>query len=196
MQPDIKIKLDRYHELLCQWQKTINLVSPNTLKDAWQRHFEDSIQLSDFIDNSVHSVVDIGSGAGFPALVLAIMNPDKEFILVESDSRKCGFLRHVSRETNLNNVTIYNSRIEDVLADLKPDLISARALASLDKLLMYTKPCWISNHELTLLLPKGQTYQDEISDADACYNFEYDIAPSKIDSQSYILTVRNIREID
>jgi 16S rRNA (guanine527-N7)-methyltransferase len=196
MQPNIRYKLDHYHHLLLEWQKTINLVSPNTIDDAWDRHFEDSIQLSDFIDKSIKKLVDIGSGAGFPGLVLAIMNPSIEISLVESDTRKCGFLRHVSRETKCENVTIYNKRIDDVLPNLEVDCISARALSSFKNLLIYTASCWDKNKNLTLLLPKGQNFQAEINEAKQDFDFDFSVESSKIDGQSHILIVRNISSND
>ena len=125
--------LKHYYGLLLKWQKTINLVSPSTLDDAWNRHFEDSIQVVSYIPENMKILCDIGSGAGFPGLVIAIERPDIQVHLVESDSRKCAFMRTVSRETNLSNVTIHNDRIENVIGDIDADYVSARALASLNK---------------------------------------------------------------
>jgi 16S rRNA (guanine527-N7)-methyltransferase len=193
MQPDLALK--HYQELLVQWQKTINLISPMTLNDSWTRHFEDSIQLINFIPSHVKTLYDIGSGAGFPALVIAIMRPDIRIHLVESDTRKCAFLRTVSRETFCENVTVHNGRIEDILTDeIECDLVTARALASLKQLFIYTKPLWDNHIQFKMLLPKGQNYQDEIADAESKYTFDYSEYPSKTDEDARILLVGNIIE--
>jgi 16S rRNA (guanine527-N7)-methyltransferase len=180
-------KLECYHQLLLQWQKTINLVSLTTLDNAWERHFEDSKQLHNHIPKETKSICDIGSGAGFPGLVLAILNPDIQVSLVESDTRKCAFLRTVSRETQCENVTIYNDRIENVMVDIKADLITARALASLRSLIDYSYP-YCEN----MLLLKGKNWCDEIAEAQKRYDFDLHDYPSKTDDAARILIVNNI----
>ena len=193
MQPDIQDKLDRYHALLLQWQPKINLISPMTVDDAWERHFVDSIQVNDYIPHDVKTIADIGSGAGFPALVLAIMRPDIQFHLVESDTRKCSFLRNVSRETQCENVTIYNARIENILETIDCDCLTARALASLKQLIAYAAPFWADNLDFQMVLPKGRQYQDEITDAKKQYAFEYDVHQSITSDDAVILSVSNIK---
>jgi 16S rRNA (guanine527-N7)-methyltransferase len=185
-------RLDHYHDLLLKWQKTINLVSPATLNNAWERHFEDSQQLIQYIPNHVKTIVDIGSGAGFPGLVIAIERPNIQVHLVESDTRKCAFLRTVSRETSCENVTIHNDRIENVIDDIDADMISARALASIRQLMIYTKPVWKNGDDITMLLPKGQNFQDEIEDALTKFNFEYTQHKSVTDPHARILIVGKI----
>ena len=118
MSPEITEKLRKYESLLLKWQKTINLVSSSTLKDVWARHFEDSLQIIDLVPDTVKTVWDLGSGAGFPGLVLAIARPDLSVNLVESDVRKSAFLQNVSRETMSGNVYIRNGRLEDMLGIL------------------------------------------------------------------------------
>jgi 16S rRNA (guanine527-N7)-methyltransferase len=167
-----KDKLEHYLDLLLQWQKTINLVSPSTLADAWDRHFEDSLQLLKYIPNNVKTICDIGSGAGFPGLVLAIERPDIAFHIVESDTRKCAFLRTVSRETSCQNVAIHNGRIENTIDDIHADMVTCRALASLKKLIIYTKSQWDNNIDFTLLSPKGANFNDEIIDAEKLFSFD------------------------
>src|SRR5689334_12618331 len=92
-------KLRVYHDLLIKWQNSINLISPNTVSEAWERHFLDSVQLSPLIPPTAGTLYDIGTGAGFPGLVLAILRPELPVSLIESDSKKCAFLQTVSRET-------------------------------------------------------------------------------------------------
>jgi 16S rRNA (guanine527-N7)-methyltransferase len=187
-------KLEKYHALLIEWQKTINLVAPSTVDDAWNRHFEDSIQLLDYIPKTTKTICDIGSGAGFPGLVLAIMRPDIQFHLIESDARKCAFLRNVSRETLCDNVTIHNDRIENVIGDISCDVVTSRALASLRMLICYTAPLWDNNIDFKLIIPKGQNYEAEIKDAEVKYTFDYADYPSKTDAAARILSVGNIIE--
>ena len=192
MQPNIQSQLEKYHALLVQWQNKINLVSPNTIDDAWNRHFVDSIQVEKFIPSNVQTICDIGSGAGFPGLVLAIMRPDIQFEMIESDSRKCAFLRNVSRETGGNNVTIHTSRIEDKISEMNIDCVTARALASLKMLVEYTKPQWENNPKFTMVLHKGQQYESELEEAKTVYNFDYDACPSETNEDAIILIVSNI----
>jgi 16S rRNA (guanine527-N7)-methyltransferase len=181
-----------YYSLLLKWQKTINLVSPNTLDNAWKRHFEDSIQLANYIPENAKTLCDIGSGAGFPGLVLAIMRPDITFHLVESDARKCAFLSRVSRETSCNNVTIHNDRIENVMGGLAVDCATARALAPLETLLDYVQPQFRNNIAFTLLAMKGQNYKDEILKAEENYTFDFGDYASQTDENARILSVSKI----
>jgi len=179
-----------YHSLLLKWQRTINLVSPTTLDVAEARHFADSAQLIDYIPDNVQTICDIGSGAGFPGLVVAIMRPDIHVHLVESDVRKCAFLRDVSRETGAVNVTIHNNRIEDVIADISADVITSRALASLRSLITYVHP-----HHSQLLLLKGKNWQDEVHEARRKFTFDLTDYPSETDTHARILFVGNIAKI-
>ena len=124
---DLMRRFDIYADLLCRWQEKINLVGRATLADLWRRHFLDSAQIYAHIPKNTSSIVDIGSGAGFPGLVLAILASAYEgpiVGLVESDTRKSAFLREVNRETSAN-AKIYNRRVED-LPDLAADVVTAR----------------------------------------------------------------------
>lgn len=191
MQPDTQ--LEHYQALLMQWQKTINLVSPSTLNDVWNRHFADSLQLVDKIPNTVKSICDIGSGAGFPGLVIAMKRPDLHVHLIESDTRKCAFLRTVSRETKTENVHIHNDRIENIIATIDADFLTSRALASLRQIMRYSEALWQNKSDFQLLLLKGATVQNEIDEALRHYDFDYQTFPSCTDSKGKILTVNNIR---
>ncbi|MEM9732446.1 MAG: 16S rRNA (guanine(527)-N(7))-methyltransferase RsmG [Pseudomonadota bacterium] len=186
-------KLAIYHGLLLQWQKQINLVAPSTLEQAWTRHFADSVQLVDLCEGAEH-IIDLGSGAGFPGLVLAICLGEKKNIrldMVESVGKKCAFLRTVVRETGLTKVHIHNGRIDAVLQALpRPDVISARALAALDTLLHMGAH---SLEEGTLgLFPKGRDYDAEITKARQRWDFDCEITPSQFDA-GVILRVKNLR---
>ena len=184
-------KLKKYHELLVKWQKSINLVSNSTINDVVMRHFLDSVQLIKYIDNKDIKLVDMGSGAGFPALILAILGV-KEVHLIESDTRKATFLRTVSRETKLNNVTIHNKRIEN--CDIEGvDLFTARALASLDKLFTMVKSIKGNNKELICLFLKGNKLEEEVAESKNNWVFNSDIYPSITDSSGKIIKITNLR---
>jgi 16S rRNA (guanine527-N7)-methyltransferase len=180
-------KLQHYLVLLNKWQKSINLVSKNSLEGAWKRHILDSAQLSPHIPAD-KKVMDIGSGAGFPGLVLAIIRPDLEISLLESDERKCVFLRTVSRETN-TRVTIYNERIENYTGVMPYDFITARALASLNDLLNYAISFYQKNPALELLFLKGAHSSTEISEAKRSFSFIYKEYVSQTDYKARLLHI-------
>ncbi len=155
--------LEKYIELLKKWQKAVNLVSSYTLSDVWKRHILDSAQLYPLLPIKNITLVDMGSGAGFPALVLAILNknnngPIQNIFLIESDMKKSLFLKEVVRELNLS-VKILNKRIE-LVSDIKADVLTARALSSLSDLLVLGKN-FIYSDTVCLFL-KGENYEKEI----------------------------------
>ncbi|MBI1326555.1 MAG: 16S rRNA (guanine(527)-N(7))-methyltransferase RsmG [Alphaproteobacteria bacterium] len=165
--PDVLEKLKTYEALLLKWQKTINLVAPSTLPQAWERHFLDSLRLVDLIPQNL-TVYDLGSGGGFPGMVLAIVRPDLKIYLIESDQRKCAFLQNVSRETFFP-ATIHNSRIEEAAKILpQPDLLTARALSALNNLVEYMEMF----HAPRGIFMKGDKVQEEIAEARKAYNFD------------------------
>ena len=157
-------KLCVFHEILIKWQNSINLISKNTVKNIWERHFLDSAQLYKFVKGIDGNIIDFGSGAGFPGLILAIMGK-KNIHLVESDSKKCVFLKEIAMLTE-TDITIHNCRIED-LSFIKVDLITCRALASLSKLIDYVeiflKKSLKERQGLPkLLFLKGKSYCSEV----------------------------------
>ncbi len=186
------VRLNLYHALLLKWQKTVNLVAPKTLPDAWNRHFLDSIQVLDACPVRSGTWLDLGSGGGFPGLVCAIVAgdraPDLAFELVESDARKCAFLREVARQTG-TALRIHNARIER-LAPRAADIVSARALAPLPQLL-----CWAARHLAPggiCLLQKGANYGEELESASARWQMDVDVLPSATAPDSVILRIRNL----
>ena len=158
-----KSDLEQYVQILLKWQKAINLIAPSTINDIWNRHVIDSAQLFPFIPESASILVDMGSGAGFPGLVLAILNkqnqgPLKQIILIESDQRKCVFLQEVIRLLELP-VSVYDKRIEQVTG-VTADVLTARALAPLRDLLELGKK--IITPETVCLFLKGEQVDQEI----------------------------------
>ncbi|MGE5503628.1 MAG: 16S rRNA (guanine(527)-N(7))-methyltransferase RsmG [Actinomycetota bacterium] len=179
-------RLQAYAELLAKWQPRINLVGPDTLPDLWRRHFLDSAQLSGLV-GEVRRVVDIGSGAGFPGLVLAVMGaPDVH--LIESDARKCAFLREAARVA-ATPVTIHNKRIEQV-PPLGADLVTARALAPLPRLLEWAAPHLGQGGRCLFL--KGRGSEDELTAATKDWNIAVERVPSITDPSGVILHLREV----
>lgn len=171
---DVMARLETYHDLLIKWQKAINLVSPGTLPHVWDRHFADSAQISKYISEG-SKVVDLGSGGGFPALVLAITRPDLEFHLIESDRRKCEFLKNVSRET-FTPVTIHNDRVQNVVKSVDMNLITARAYAPLIDI--FESVDW-GKKGTEMILLKGKSAKEEIEIAEKTYKFKSELFPSR-----------------
>ncbi len=191
-------KLNTYASLLKQWQKTINLVSPSTLDAVWHRHFTDSAQLLRLAPPDARAWVDLGSGAGFPGLVLAILLRDRPGIritLVESDARKVAFLREVARQTALAcAVDICHARIEIASTQIRVgqvDAVTARALAPLPKLLGLCQPFF--GPSTVALLLKGREAEREAEDARADWQFEAHLVPSVTDSEARIAVITKLQ---
>ena len=152
-------KCAAYLALLEKWQKSVNLVARKTLDIAWQRHILDSGQLARYLPDGCKVILDVGSGAGFPGLVLSIMQ-DATVHLVESDHKKTVFLQTVIRELGLT-ATVHNERIESLPA-LAPDVITARAFAPLGKAIGLMAP-HMAPHTVLLLL-KGRNIEEELTE--------------------------------
>ena len=151
-------RLEAYAALLTQWSARINLVGRDTIADLWRRHMLDSAQLRAFVPNRARSMIDLGSGAGFPGLVLAILGvPGVE--LVEADSRKCAFLREAVRITEAP-VTIRPCRVAAVPRH-SVGVVTARALAPLDRLLDLAQP--FLGPDTVCLFPKGERAGEELT---------------------------------
>lgn len=192
-------RLTIYAELLARWQKTINLVASKTLDQVWHRHFADSAQLLKLAPDRARSWLDLGSGGGLPGLVLAILldggeeksKPDR-FRLVESDARKAAFLREVARQLSLP-VDILCERIEKVAIQdtFDSDVITARALAPLDRLLPLVSPFFSVKSKA--LLMKGRMVQDEIQSAEKNWQFEFELVPSLTDPDARIVVISDLQ---
>ncbi|MDX1916584.1 MAG: 16S rRNA (guanine(527)-N(7))-methyltransferase RsmG [Rickettsiaceae bacterium] len=183
-----KSKLEDYSNLLKKWNQKINLISKNTESEIWERHILDSLQLLDYLDTNT-PIIDLGTGAGLPGIILSICGI-KIAYLVESDARKCAFLKVASRISD-HNIIILNKRIGTITKsdiNLSAKIVS-RALASLAKLLeMYdTIGCTQG-----MLLLKGKNYDLELEEASVLWNFEYNIYRSKTSDQSIVLEIKNV----
>lgn len=191
---EVKSKLNIYLKLLEKWQPKINLISNNTLDDAWSRHFEDSLQLLDILPDESQKIFDIGTGAGFPGLVLSIANSKYQVSLIESDQKKCSFLKTVSRETN-SNAEIINKRIEDVGVNIIPNIVTARALAPLDKLFGYCKDLIEQNPQIQLVFMKGENSESEVIELDKNWTYKKCTFQSKTNKTSKIYVFTNISRL-
>jgi 16S rRNA (guanine527-N7)-methyltransferase len=185
-------RLETYAVLLRQWQKAVNLVAPATLDEVWHRHFADSAQLLPLAPDA-RNWLDLGTGAGFPGLVIAIMcaNHDNRSVhLVESNSRKCAFLQEVARRTAVS-VAIHEGRIEDAAKAGrvgKVDVVTARALAPLAKLLALSDG-FFSEQTIGLFL-KGREASREMEEAGGVGRFSFQSIPSRVHGEGSIITVR------
>lgn len=187
-------KLERYEALLLKWNRAINLVGRGTLSDPWRRHFLDSAQLLSRLPSPPKGrplrLVDFGSGAGFPGLVLAIMGAG-DLHLVESDQRKAAFLREVSRETGAE-AHVHAVRIEE-LKPFAADVVTARALAPLADLLAYAEP-FMTADSLCLFL-KGKSAEEELTLAAQEWMMIPERHPSLSDPSAALLEIREPRRI-
>ncbi|MBT8410614.1 MAG: 16S rRNA (guanine(527)-N(7))-methyltransferase RsmG [Octadecabacter sp.] len=188
-------RLETYADLLCKWQPKINLVSPHTLEDLWARHFMDSAQIMHIAPPNPKRWVDLGSGAGFPGLVCAILSAeiqaDTEFVLIESDARKCAFLREVSRQTGMH-VKVVTTRIETAPPQ-DADVVSARALAPLRRLLP-----WANRHlaqDGHGLFLKGAQYKAELEDVTGEWQMKVNAVPSTTSADAAILDLSEIKHV-
>jgi 16S rRNA (guanine527-N7)-methyltransferase len=192
-------KFESYAALLMQWQKAVQLVAPSTLDAIWPRHFADSAQLLALAPPGTRKWADLGSGAGFPGLIIALMardpgsqSPDLQVTLVESDSRKAAFLREAARQTGCP-VDILGTRIESSSTRDKVgpvDVVSARALAPLTDLFRLAYPFW--QPETLGLFLKGRDAEKEVDAARAIWDFELELKPSLTDPDARIVCVRNL----
>lgn len=178
-------KLRRYAEMLLTWQAKMNLVGPATLPDLWRRHMLDSAQLFPLLPDG--PILDIGSGAGFPAMVLSILGA-ADVHLVDSDSRKCAFLREVARVTE-SPAKIHNIRVEQ-LPSFPVAAVTARALAKIDDLLELAAPFLLPGTECLFL--KGETLEDELTIAAKNWKMSLDRIPSRSDPNGIILRVKEV----
>ncbi|WP_138924635.1 16S rRNA (guanine(527)-N(7))-methyltransferase RsmG [Sulfitobacter sp. BSw21498] len=187
-------KLQHFAGLVEKWTVKINLVSKASVSELWDRHIQDSIQLYAHAPNAAHWV-DLGSGGGFPAIILALMaeqeGRDTRFTLVESDQRKCVFLRTAIRELSLS-ASVVNDRIESI-EPLSADVLSARALADLSTLMGFASLHMSPSG--TALFPKGENWREEHNAANLKWAYTYEAIPSKTNSSAAILKIKEINHV-
>ena len=182
-----------FQNMVLEWNEKFNLISKSSVDDIWNRHIIDSAQLIQYIEKNDKILYDFGSGAGFPAIVLAIMSkelyPNLKMTPIESIGKKTTFLSEVNKKLKLD-MKILPERIEKLTLP-KADIITSRAMASLEKLLPYAKP--FCNKKTRLLFLKGEKWQEEIKTAEQKWAFEYQSYPSDTSDKGRVLIIKNIR---
>lgn len=179
-------KLKNYQQLVLAWNNKFNLISKKSIENFWVRHIIDSLQLLKFIKNKNIILVDIGSGAGFPGIVLSIAGV-KTVILIESDTKKSAFLLQAARLSE-NNIEVRNKRIED--EKLSCDILTARAFSDLNTIFKYTKNVDVKDKYLLL---KSKNYQQEFDIARSNWLFDYKVHNSITLEESKILEISNLK---
>ncbi len=187
-------RLRAYVVLLARWQEKINLVGKASLTDVWRRHILDSAQLAPLIGAQTKTIADIGTGAGFPGMVLAVIGAAKgaEVHLIESNERKCAFLREVNRATQ-GGVIIHNKRVEK-LREVSVDLVVSRAVVPLGKLLQYANPLLKKGGQCLFL--KGRKLREELTEAQKKWIINESVIQSLTDSSGMILKLEEISSRD
>lgn len=188
-------KLGALCALVVRWTPAINLVSKSTASQIWSRHLLDSAQIFSLIPASARHLVDLGSGGGFPGLVISVLAaekmPDLAVTLVESDRRKSVFLSEAARTLGLK-VAIITQRIDEI-PPLSADVLSARALAALATL------CTFADRHLakdgTAIFMKGANYAEEVAEARKSWSFDSQIHQSRTDATAVVLEMKAIRHV-
>lgn len=181
-------------DILAEWNAKINLVSKNSFADVWERHIFDSLQLIDYVPSGVKNIVDIGSGAGFPAVVLAIAAQEKlpqaKITMVESITKKTVYLNDTINKLGLKNAEVLNSRVENTVFKAV-DVVTARAVAALEVLFEYQNK--IGNGKTMGIYLKGQSYVQEVEKACKKWNFNCEVKKNKYNESGVILLVSDLR---
>jgi 16S rRNA (guanine527-N7)-methyltransferase len=184
-------RLKAYVGSLGEWNARHNLVSANSLADVWRRHVADSAQLSPLIPQGSKCLIDLGSGAGFPGMVLALLRPELHVVLTDSTAKKCRFLEEVAAHTGAA-VEVRNARMESLPREAF-DVVTARACAPLDRLLTYAQR-FQARTTVNLFL-KGQSVEGELTQAHKSWKMKALKHPSLTDVSGTILEVRELRHV-
>jgi 16S rRNA (guanine527-N7)-methyltransferase len=187
-------RLEHFAVLFQKWARKINLIAPSTLEQLWTRHIIDSLQIRNIVSEPSRWI-DLGSGGGFPGVITALVLAEHQtgwIDLVESNNKKCSFLRMALAETG-GRGTVHPIRIEEAAKSLAaPQHVSARALADLDSLFDYVNPWAVTNRELKLIFHKGRDYQAEIDKARGRWDFDLVKHRSVVEQDSVILEISSL----
>ncbi|KJS24225.1 MAG: 16S rRNA methyltransferase [Hyphomonadaceae bacterium BRH_c29] len=181
-------RLDRVIDTLDDWRTRSNLIGPREWPVIWTRHVADCFQILDLIPEDA-KVVDLGSGAGFPGLIIGAARPAGHVTMIESVGKKCAFLRAAIEAAGLN-ATVRQERVESV-EPMPADFVTARAFAPLPKLLDYAAP-WLKRGASGLFF-KGERWKEELTDASQTWNFAHEAIPSRVGGSGTILIIRELR---
>ena len=197
---EIRPDLEKFSEFLLKWQKSVNLISPHTIPFIWERHLFDSAQLYPLVPNTARVLVDMGSGGGFPGIILALINqrlggPLEQVVLVESDSKKCVFLSEAARLFQLP-VQVLNKRMELVkpsdFGNVEVDVLTARALAPVPVLLELSQN--IRSPQTMCLFLKGEHVLSEMAELKNPDDWKISYIPSVSDRKGVIVQMRGVHE--
>ncbi len=182
--------------VLIDWSSRHNLVARSTMDERWRRHYLDAAQIAPLLPMGAKTLVDLGSGAGFPGLVLAAMLAEKDVhvTLIESIGKKAAFLSEAGRAMGLQTLKVIPARIEAVKLPSPPDIITARALARLDKLLGYGHG--IAGKNTKYFFSKGQDVEGELTQAAKSWHMEVIRHPSITSPDGTILEIGNLRRVN
>jgi 16S rRNA (guanine527-N7)-methyltransferase len=184
-------RIEAYAALLLKWNKQINLIGRSSESELWKRHILDSAQLHPLIPTTAKSIADVGTGAGLPGLILSVLNSAASFALIEPDRRKAAFLREAIRATQ-STAIIHNSRIEETGLTAQ-DVVIARALAPLDKLLEMVEKL-VSIHTVCIF-PKGAAAEQELTEARTRWKMQVRQVPSRTDPAGRILVLTEVARV-
>ena len=189
-------KIYSFVEILTEWNNKLNLVSKAAINEIWERHVLDSLQLIKYLPNDVKNIVDIGSGSGFPGIIIAIMTkeifPNAKIKLVESITKKTVYLKDVCFRLGLDNVEVLNQRVENgVFKDV--DVITARAVASINILCGYTNK--IGGKKTILLLLKGKRYLEENEEALKYWRYHMNVSSNLYSNDGVVLSITDVRKV-
>ena len=187
--------LKYFEDLVVLWNPAINLISNSSVSDLWSRHIIDSAQLFLFTLPDEGLWLDVGSGGGFPGIVVSIvakeLAPSLRVVLVESDNRKCVFLRTVIRELGLS-VKVINDRIENVKLD-NVVYLSARALRNLNSLLFIVENN--VSRETVCIFPKGRSYKRELVESQKNWKFDFNLIDSNTSEDSKVIVLKGLERV-
>lgn len=188
-------RLTAMDAVLIDWSSRHNLIARSTMEMRWERHYLDSAQLYRLLPEAVESLADLGSGAGFPGLVLAAMMADRQprVTLIESTGKKAAFLHEAASAMGLTGVTVLAERIETAALPEKPQIVTARALARLDKLLGYAHE--IGDKRTKYYFPKGQDVEVELTEAAKSWHMDVKIHRSVTNPEGAILEIGNLTRV-
>ena len=182
--------IDSYILKLKKSNQVHNLVGPSTIDVAWDRHINDSLQLSRFILKKNASIIDLGTGAGLPGVILYIFGYTN-ILLIDSKMKKINFIKEFAYEHNLEIKTIC-TRVEKI-KNQKFDFIICRAFAPLLKLLDYSR--FFTKKNTSLLFLKGRSVKNEINDAKKSFSFEYDLYPSQSEGDGFVIKINKYKKL-
>ena len=191
---DVAADLDAFAALIFKWNKTQNLVSRETVGELWPRHIADSLQVLPLLEKSDVTILDLGSGGGFPSIPLAIVSKGiRTLVLVEPIGKKTSFLKAVNRELALG-MRVESVRAEMLLPENLPpvDVITSRALAPLPELCRMALPFWRDGTRA--IFHKGREHVEELAEAGATYHFDVVVHPSRTDDSGALIEISKLRK--